>query len=526
MPPRRKTGDAAADGAEAPKKRKPRAKKVSVIVPQDELNAPPPIVVPPFKADQPAPQVVKTPSAAPPVSIKIEPMAAPAEDRWSPPKKEDPDLKMPPPVLLQKKRMPTEVEDILEEPEMDDGSHVEEKRDLLRPNVKTGLYRKLGIGFAVLTVLVLLVVGYVTYSQATVIVHPKRVEIATERVLSVVAEPSSADEIEGEIFEVTVAGEKTAAPAALTAAGAGTAAPEPLIDAVAEGRATIINESLNPITLIPKTRLLSKDGVLFRMKSRATVPAGGKLDVDVYADVAGKSGNIGPSNFTIPGLSAEQQTVIYAKSAVAMTGGQKTASGAAAVGSADDGAAVTAQELESLEAALKTELLAQAKEELAKKSGRELSGEILDVENISRYVNVLAGDTTDKIVIRLTLQTRLIRFDKVRAVEAAVSDLKRGLTSDRELLAVNGDDAVITVEGRPNVKNGTASIRLAIRGESSISLSSPLFDAKKLEGLDLEAVRVYFEGIEGVERVDVNFRPFFVKRMPDLADHIKFKIAE
>ncbi len=69
-------------------------------------------------------------------------------------------------------------------------------------------------------------------------------------------------------------------------------------------------------------------------------------------------------------------------------------------------------------------------------------------------------------------------------------------------------------------------IRVALKGESMVSINSPLFDAEKLKGLSLSGVKTYFDAIEGVERVDVKFRPFWLKRMPDLKDHIKFEIEK
>jgi len=44
------------------------------------------------------------------------------------------------------------------------------------------------------------------------------------------------------------------------------------------------------------------------------VPAKGTLVVTLTADQAGASYNIGPSTFTIPGLSAAKQKLVYAKS--------------------------------------------------------------------------------------------------------------------------------------------------------------------------------------------------------------------
>ncbi len=93
----------------------------------------------------------------------------------------------------------------------------------------------------------------------------------------------------------------------------------------ASGIITIINTTPKSYTFVATTRFLTKDGVLFRLKSAANIPASGQVDAAVAADQPGAQGDIGPSDFTIPGLSADLQAKIYGKSQAAMTGGAGTA---------------------------------------------------------------------------------------------------------------------------------------------------------------------------------------------------------
>lgn len=98
------------------------------------------------------------------------------------------------------------------------------------------------------------------------------------------------------------------------------------------GKATIINTTSRSYTFVATTRLLSKDGVLFRMKTASPIPANGSVTVEVAADQPGPEGDIGPTTFTIPGLPPDLQKLITAKSDAAMTGG---AGQAKAVSAAD-----------------------------------------------------------------------------------------------------------------------------------------------------------------------------------------------
>lgn len=89
----------------------------------------------------------------------------------------------------------------------------------------------------------------------------------------------------------------------------------------ATGTATIVNTTSREYTFVATTRLLSKEGVLFRMTQSTKIPANGSVDVQVRADQPGAEGDIGPTTFTIPGLPPDQQRLITAKSDSAMTGG-------------------------------------------------------------------------------------------------------------------------------------------------------------------------------------------------------------
>lgn len=527
MSPRRKQAESEeettpVEGAETPaakpKKRKtthkkaPAKKKAEDVSPAPQAPAAPTAPAPEKKLDgvnipiKPATPAPLPATISIPERIKIEPEAMPASEKedetelWHPPRPDDADLTMPPRVLLQRKQIPKpEVEDILEEPE-DETEHEADRTDL-RPRVKTGLFRKIAVVFACLAVIVGVLVSYVVFAHATVIIHPQKADIKTEQELTVAADAKEGD-VTGEVLEITVAGERTEAPSDSVTT-----------DGVAGGTVTLINESSEDQTLVATTRLLTPEGVLFRLKSRVNVPAKGQIAADVYADQPGAGGDIGPSTFTIPGLSASLQKVIYAKSDAAMTGGTVSRG------------VLSAEDVTRVEQALREELVAQAKDELAKQVKGEWSGQQYLVETMNRFVNGKIGEAADGVTVRLTLRVREVAFDLAKAQAVATEDLTRGLTADRELIGVDSDNASIEVfEADP--KAGTAVLHLKLSGKSRVSLDSPQLDPSKLRGLSLDGVKAYFEGIEGVDGVDVIFRPFWPKRMPDLADHIEFQIEK
>lgn len=90
---------------------------------------------------------------------------------------------------------------------------------------------------------------------------------------------------------------------------------------LATGTMAIINDGDTPQALVERTRLLSSEGVLFRLRNGVTVPPRGRVDAEVIADQPGAAGNVPAGRFTIPGLPADRQGVVYGDAAAPMTGG-------------------------------------------------------------------------------------------------------------------------------------------------------------------------------------------------------------
>ncbi|HTK59623.1 MAG TPA: hypothetical protein VL283_00285, partial [Candidatus Baltobacteraceae bacterium] len=131
---------------------RPPEPKFSPMIDVAPKPAPSPAVAPPPKPL--GTNIPIKPASAPlPQKISIEPdmRTNEAPDEWPPMlHKDDNDLTLPPKVLLQSKRMPKmEVEDIMEEPEAE---HEADRGDL-RPVVRTGMYRKIVVGFVALALL-------------------------------------------------------------------------------------------------------------------------------------------------------------------------------------------------------------------------------------------------------------------------------------------------------------------------------------------------------------------------------------
>jgi len=99
------------------------------------------------------------------------------------------------------------------------------------------------------------------------------------------------------------------------------------VTASASGPITIYNTEAKPQKLVAKTRFATASGLIFRIHSAVTVPAGttdkpGSVSATAYADAPGPSYNVAATSFTVPGLAGTPQAnAVYARSTSAMVGG-------------------------------------------------------------------------------------------------------------------------------------------------------------------------------------------------------------
>lgn len=100
-----------------------------------------------------------------------------------------------------------------------------------------------------------------------------------------------------------------------------------VVSSTASGTITVYNTQANAQRLVANTRFATLAGLVFRIRTAITIPAGtaakpGSITAAVTADKAGDSYNVGPTSFTIPGFAGTPQaSQVYGKSSVAMAGG-------------------------------------------------------------------------------------------------------------------------------------------------------------------------------------------------------------
>src|SRR5687768_11631881 len=227
------------------------------------------------------------------------------------------------------------------------------------PQPSIAMYRRIVTGFLVLTALCVGLVAYVVLARATVIVLSKQEKAQADFVIDVAEKPTQG-EVPGLVFEESET---------VSQSFPGTSVVK--VDVPAEGRVKIGSSLFRNQTLVATTRLLTPDGVLFRIKETVVVPAGGSVEVDAYADVPGPTGNVGNVSFTIPGLNADAQRFFTVVTVTPMDGGLKDVR---MVTQTDVDAAASVLG-EKLKASLSAKLRTRAEE-----NGLVAGGEIIDYE--------------------------------------------------------------------------------------------------------------------------------------------------
>jgi hypothetical protein len=249
-------------------------------------------------------------------------------------------------------------------------------------------------------------------------------------------------------------------------------------DAIARGTVTLINESSGDQGLVRTTRLLSTEGVLFHTDETVTVPAGGSIDVAVYADQAGASGNNEPSRFEIVALNASLKSKIYATSANPMTGGVIN------------------------QVTLTDQLIEQAK---------TAGYQAVLAELVAQYDNI------DNVIVDVT-QT--------------INGVTGGIVDNIEVHTVGSASYVpITSELLPATsyelqQNSGEILIIGETQQTADPLTEDFIDPAVLTGKTEQQIRDYLADFEQVDSVAVSFVPFWIDRTPQLAQQMNIEVAK
>jgi len=371
-------------------------------------------------------------------------------------------------------------------------------RKIPPPSPSLNMYRRIAVGFVVAVALMLGAVLYISTVSATIRVTPVTQTVKTEFLVDVVKTPTKETEVRGRVVAATVGKSQTFAPS-------GDGMKE--VEEKAGGTVTIHNTSSRNQPLVETTRLLTSDGILFRLDDTVTVPAGGTVTTTAHADVAGASGNMVPTKFTIPGLSESLQPLIYADSAEAFTGGVRQV------------AVIGQQDVDRSSLALRGTLEEEAKAALRAQAGETFSGEAFSFEILEQSSDVPAGTETSSFTLTMSVRASGVFYDRSALQNISVRKLYEQLDAGNEFASLDGSATQVTVD-KADAGIGSANLRVYLDGLSVPSATSDALNPGRFAGMNALEIKTLLtrEGI--ATDVSVDFTPFWMDRVPRLKDHI------
>jgi hypothetical protein len=362
--------------------------------------------------------------------------------------------------------------------------------------ISLGVFRRIALPFLGLAAGVVAVVLLVLFSSATVTVFSAEQALSQDVTVDIVRHPVGS-QVKGDVFEAT--GTVSQQFPATSAAD---------IDAHAEGKVRISSALTRSQTLVATTRLLTADGKLYRIKKTVTVPANGSVEVDAFADAAGKAGETADATFTIPGLNPGVRELFTVKTSSPFVGGSVQAK------------AVTKSDVESAYTVLKDRA---AKELSAKLEDRvaAFSGRLVSVEAVRQTTDVAAGTAAEGFTASVTVRVTAVGYDALAFAQA----VEQGLTSKVPLgwrAKVDGTPALTVAQ--TDLQAGHASIRAAAKASLTIAPDNPDLVPEKFTGVTTEAAKAYVESLDGVKAVSIRVKPFWAGRLPTIVDHVAVEV--
>lgn len=356
------------------------------------------------------------------------------------------------------------------------------------------IFRGIATTFAVLTVVLAAFIGYVAYSRAVVIVRLAPVEQVVPFRLTLAETPSSAslagtETLGGKFAETTITVSDT-----FTATGSGATSDDKL-----GGLITLVNTTSKDQKLIATTRVVSKPGDIYRIQEAVTVPANGAVTAVVKADATTATNVSAAEKLTIPGLSANLQTVIYGQAIQPLT------MGGAGVRT------ITAEDLIKARQSLRDKAAMQAAASFSTTFGRQPAVNDLSSDTTSETISAKVGDAVQSFTIKSTYRIIAAFVDKAVLLQQLATD-NQGATIDPTTLTYQ--------LGKVDLVQRIASLTGEVKTSNNVDQQSAVFQPQNMIGLSIAELQKTLQAVPGVASVEVKLSPYWQTKLPQIANRI------
>lgn len=295
-------------------------------------------------------------------------------------------------------------------------------------------------------------------------------------------------------------------------------------DGKAKGKVVISNKySSSPQPLVATTRVLSKEGKLFRLVQGATVPGmngeePGQIEVSVIADKPGKDFNIESSSFTIEGFKGSPK---YEKFEVVsknpMSGGSDESGNKKAK-------VVTASDLESARQKALEELDKDMEKLILEKVGQEskVLADIAKKEIISNSSSLSDGDTGDSLDYSIKEKIQVLVFDEEDVRQLLVRELEKKLPGGYNIKDVSRIDYAKAV---PDYDKKKLNLKASAVGTLVAKLDVENIK-KGIAGKNENGIKQFLENYSELEKAQIKITPAWLGSLSVSQRKIEIQIIE
>jgi len=383
----------------------------------------------------------------------------------------------------------------------------EDRSEVKRPKKSLNLYRRLVWKFLILVVFLASLVFYLSFSKLTIFITPKVEAMSDNLFLKVLGNENSLttindgrEKISGSVNELNLEITKT-----YRTTG------EEYIGEEISGKVFLINNYTKDQPLVATTRLLTADNKLYRIKKAVTVPAGGEVEVEIYADKISAEMAIAPTRFTIPGLWAGMQDKIYAESREPFTYKQKV----------EKYVRVSDVQLANQEASAL--LLERAKEFKPLRSQDKILYKV--IEPVETTLNVKVGDKVEEFSLTTKAKVIAVSFSQEEVSRLAVAKLNILVPDDKELADFKADNLSYSLENYDE-ETQVATIKTSFSGLMILKSNAEVIERERLVNLNADQISTYLNEYPEIGNYELEFYPSFIKKAPHLVDRIQIKIKK
>ena len=306
----------------------------------------------------------------------------------------------------------------------------------------------------------------------------------------------------------------------------------------ARGIVTVVNTRSSPWQLLPKTRFQNTDGLVFRVTNAITVPASGSLDAEVIADEfdafnqpIGARGNILPTRFFLPGLSPDNQKLLYATSKAPMTGGQTLVKKQI---SEDDIKAATERMKKELQQAITDELQKAVNEKsilLAQQTKFALikgKGAMTNADPVINIAPDLVGKPLDQFDVSGEMKVHGVYFNLNDLLEILKAELKTKKNPEKILSKIDEQSITYRIFETDDAHK-ILKVTATLKGIEQYDLDSSKPAGERLIqkikdhvlGKSLADAKDYIINLPEVSQVQIKSWPAWAPTLPTVPDNIE-----